>query len=1099
MAMMRGLLTLRVLTLAALGMSALAAFAQPAPNSPPKVIHATDFLKLTSLETTFSLRYGHVAPDSVIADLNGRRLRAGIDYWFDAKAGRMHLIRRADLGDSLVVSYQFDATQDQPKSSPSAGLGAEFALPHFDAGGAYGGNEPLRFDAAMPASLNGLNFGLSKQDGADDASLLSEAVPGQTNSAPGGPTSASGDSQSSSVLDTTGSADLPKPSEASSAAVAPAASVTAAEGDAASSASALEGEDLKFQPQSFGLSWSDSMVSTGTTHFEQLNDEMSRAVGLRKQRLQAAWQGDGESVDFQGMNLAQSNGAALRQFDLDMEGKYTLKYGQSSVDSQFNGFYDLSNDEQQQWADQTGLSKRWLNFSGPLGPLKLNADQQQWADPTGGAHYADYTLQAARASFMHAESSFSGGFDMFGALTDGDVDHFLEPLGKLYDPNYSPSDQDRFAFEGGLGITRSGDRLDLSQGALKLSALTVKLNGQTDGALYDTLQMADGPLSASYVRTEVGTNFSELGTTLNLEQSRLGQMQGLDHSDLNVNFASKGKALGLEVMQAATPTGNASRTAFVLRDPKMELDLSSRHVDAGFTDVASVPDPEQGLLAGLIGFDEQQGGLKWQPTSKLHIDALFANATGPDSTAQQERDADVTWNPDKNTHFAYRHTGHDESSPLGPIDVQLLDHMEVQHAFGKMGTIAYVSDRTTASGSQNTTVGADQTDLDYQVKVGPRTSLQTDQYGLVVDDGSSLSDFSETISQQLTSKTGVTYTVDSIHNEGTAGLPADETQSTFGGWYEFVKGVKLQYGGPKNVLQNDAMNSTSDVGVSQGAVGAVQMGADYNTSGVAGQPAQESGRFGLSTVKPLHLGKLTDFNFTVNSDTQRQTGQWSRNNQQISFSGKWGTSAFGADYRSVLDPTTLDLAIDRSVHFSTDPSQTSKLRANFSYKVRSLPGDQEAMVRNYSLTARPLPKLEVTNSVVTNPELNRPGALFGTVTQSTKVDEWKLAYKQTGDVTVSGTYDESVYLGTQLSRLAGLTLTLNQAKASPISVFCGAEAMDTAQGRRAYSRFMLRYDPKPGPNSQLSLFLGNVNYLHEIPGNAVISGFTGQIRFTWTF
>ena len=157
------------------------------------------------------------------------------------------------------------------------------------------------------------------------------------------------------------------------------------------------------------------------------------------------------------------------------------------------------------------------------------------------------------------------------------------------------------------------------------------------------------------------------------------------------------------------------------------------------------------------------------------------------------------------------------------------------------------------------------------------------------------------------------------------------------------------------------------------------------------------------------------------------------------------------------------------------------------------------MIRNFSLTARPLPRMEITHELQTNPELSKPDAILGSVTQQARVNKWKLDYKKNENFTIGGSFEESMYNGNQLSRVGGLTILMNQAKGSPVSFFIGTDAMDTANGRKANARYMLRYDPKESENQRLSLFLGNISYIHAYGANYSDAGLTFRVDYSVKF
>ena len=852
------------------------------------------------------------------------------------------------------------------------------------------------------------------------------------------------------------------------------------------------------------MNWTSRSISDKFWRFDDISDadkdRLKQEAGLTRQNFDGSLKAGHGSFSYQESDVSQSDGNSIRKQSLEYKGVYSLKLGRQSVGAGFNRFQSLPDAENNAYNREAGLDHEWADFAGPIGRSKLAYDKNDIGTTNGMLRMSDFTLQSSTYAFRHHERDIAQSFSAFGNLSDADLNFATDGIGKLFNPGYQPNPGDRMGFQRGPGLDRSGSRLDLTPAKWKASFTTLRMDGVTDGALYDAMNISAPHFNASASRISVDQNFN-LGSVMDFEHNVLGNLPGLQRTDVAAHYdAPKGRSLDLQVMRAATSTGDAGRTAFVLKDPKLEVDLSQRKVDAGFTSIGAMNDPEAGWLSQLLGDSEQEAKFKSQPNGKLHIEAWLASASGgPNNDIQGAKDVSLNWNPNGKTSLEVIRTDHTHDNSLGPILNRTFDHVAFRRDFGKYGKLGFTEERLVVDGSQKTETSSRKQDLTYETTLTKNTGLALEETRTTFDDGRTETVSSETISQKLTRKSGISYTNTTYTRDG--GGTNSEHRGNLGAWLELNGGVRVEYGGGRDITDNTQNSGTKSttLNVTQGTMGAVNFGGNYNETRFDGQHTSAQGRVAVSTVKPIRIGHLTDLKFSVGSDTQADWSNYSQDNRHIAFSGKYGSSSFGYDYRSALDPASGERGIDRTFNFATDPSETSKFRANFSYKFRSLPGDQQAMIRNFSITARPVPKMEITHQLMTNPELSKPDAVLGSITQQARVNKWKLDYKKSENFTVGGSFEESMYQGNQLSRVAGLTVMLNQTKGSPISFFIGSEAMDTSNGRRAFARYMLRYDPKESENQRFSFFLGNVAYQHYFGAAPSDNGLTFRMDYTFKF
>jgi hypothetical protein len=220
--------------------------------------------------------------------------------------------------------------------------------------------------------------------------------------------------------------------------------------------------------------------------------------------------------------------------------------------------------------------------------------------------------------------------------------------------------------------------------------------------------------------------------------------------------------------------------------------------------------------------------------------------------------------------------------------------------------------------------------------------------------------------------------------------------------------------------------------------------------------------------------------FVFGLDTAADQTKWLRENRQFGIGGKLGANTFGFDYKGQMHQSGYR-AIDRTYRLQTDPSGKNWFRANVMYKVRTLPWNEQVMIRDYNVTARLTGNTELTHQLQTNPEVFKGDALLGSVTQAAKSSKWKLDLKSSANLTVGAVWEELVNeQAGHLARTGGISLKMFEKGGSPLTLYYGVEQARRPDFKRTTHRYHMQFDQKAGPNQVLSLFLGNVSYEHSI-------------------
>jgi hypothetical protein len=609
-------------------------------------------------------------------------------------------------------------------------------------------------------------------------------------------------------------------------------------------------------------------------------------------------------------------------------------------------------------------------------------------------------------------------------------------------------------------------------------------------------------IQLAYKKQDLGSQFTELTSLMGFEQRQLGTLFGTSKADISAGFDFSGKKLNVTNMGADSATGSAKRTSVAFKDKNIDFQGNQRSVATGFTGSGQLADSESALLASMVGYRERDAKLKWQIAPSLKVESLLQESETVQGTSPSKfHQFEIQWDPNRSTSFDYYHVDQSNHTQLATLFAAAIERMSLTKDLGKYGriTLRHESDSFDKSVTQLTDFKREY--IAYETRLDKRTSFKTEETRTEFGNGGKEDVNANTISTTLTKRLGVSVTEMQVGRSGN-----DQTTETnvahrnYGFWYDFGNGLTLSYGYARQLADADQGTQTSTVtlgttkdpttpdkigGVGTGGAGDVNVTAGYGANEWdSNHRTQSFSNIALSSKKAIRVGPFSDVQFNVALDSAADYAQWLKEDRTFAISGKFASNLIGYDYRSQLDASGYR-AIDRTYKVETDPSEKKPFKASVFYKVRTLPWDQQVMIRNYSFTARPMRNLSVTNQLSTNPEVAQPNTLLGSVAQATRSNKWMVDYKENPNLTFGGSCEELINdQAKTTTRTGGLTATLFERTGSPFKLFYGLEQSDQVALHRTTQRYSVQYDQKAGPNQNWSFFLGNVNY-----AGSVASGF----------
>lgn len=1139
----RGMVTLiaLALTTAALAQApppdAITGNASPAPASPP--VRAYQQFPIKAGSTVFQLRFPHVYFESETVTLNGQPLRRNVDYTINYGGGSLSLIIGASPGQVLAVTYQHDSPLQFASGLPPvlgpitptqmAGFGSELSgVSHLDFGhNLLGGGSQMSLGFVKASGavlfagngganpLNGLFENPQSGPGRTDSRFIVESVTSKLwkgnfqfnyqdisqDFGNFGSAKSAGFSDSD-IAQLQKEAGLKKIGFAMSDINFGSTKISDSFQKVSDGSGSIDWKSFALESGGLKLSYDSHRVAPGFARFGDLGmangDQLMKEAGLSFQNVGGSYTTKGTAVSFSSNQVSDQFGQRLSKTDLNYaHGGFKLDIGEKSISPYFSDLAALSDADQKEWANQLGVSRRWLSLqAAPLqkGADPIAVDALQLKTQTGSFQSESFSGGIKNWSLVAMDNKVGAGFGLGGLLPDADLDKTVQSIAKLYSSTPIPTGPgDRAAFLSGPGIERTGFRL-LGQPFKDwhIDAEAVKLKGATDGASLASIAINSKNLDLNVKQEHMGANFVEATQLLSFEQQRLGNMPGVDKTDASLSLRMAGaKKLTATYMDSGNPTGKAQRTSIDYSDKKIDVSYTNRDVDPGMSVVGGMPDPEGGLLSQLTGFKDQVWNVKWTPNSKLNLMALWENQHD-DASDQSGYDhvINLTWNPNKTTSLLYTYNDSRSSNPLDVLFQNRLSLLQFTKDFGKYGKLQYIhsdQDVTDLNGAPAPVTAGPQAPpinpalpqgessqdyISYQTNLDKNTSLKTEESQTRYSNGTQQDMSVNTVSHALTKHFGISYS-----NLNIDGLGNDQHRNNYGFWLDLSKGVRFSYGFVREITPFGGYSTGTTIGATSGVVGPFQVqSGSYN---VNDQIDQTTSNFALKSSKPFQLGIIKDLNFNLGYTEANQPGTFMQSNRLFNVSGKIGSNTFMAEYKSQLDFNG-QMGIDRFISFQTDQNPKKWIVAGIKIKQRDTPEYGKVMIRDYNVTIRPLKNLEISNQLLTNPEEQfRPDVLLGSVTSPWRSNKYKLSYHSSASTTIGATWEEQINDYNHDSyRTAGLDVELFKNSGSPLTLWYGMEQGNGSTHESA-SRYYLKFFQRPGPNQSLNIFVGNISWAYN--------------------
>jgi hypothetical protein len=872
--------------------------------------------------------------------------------------------------------------------------------------------------------------------------------------------------------------------------------------------------DLSLNNGPFSLRYSGQRVSEGFLMFgaipESDRDSVTRSVGIDLESIAAQYKTKQGMVGLTSELTTDSNRQRVSKEDLSLNfAPLKMDMGTQEVGMLFTQFSALPADQQQTMASQAGTDKKWLSMeTAPIGktgqPLKLNA--VSLTNSLGSYGAADLTASGKGWSLQAADRKNQNSFAFQPELDDKQVGEDVQTVSKMYAPTEAAaSDIDKSMYMFG-DLDRYGFRFTAQPWkASNFDVEDVTLKGATDRAYIESVSGNLKNVDFTLHHTHIGSNFFEDNELMDFEQQKLGMDLGVDRTEAtgNLKLTSSAK-LAFNMANTNTQQGAALRNSFDYSDKRIDVSYSNQKVAPGFGTVpvyqtlTGLTDPDQGTLAMLNGFRDQIIQGRWQPSSRLSIQGQWEDQHN-DSTGQEGYDhvINASWAPNKSTQVTYNYLDSQASNPFDVLYDNRMSLLMLTKDFGKDGKLQYaheqmgltdpnqdgpppvVGQQAPPPNNPNVPQGESSEDaLTYTANIDKKTQIQTQNSMMRFGDGTREDMSANTISREITPHFGLSYTETNLSKTGGS---LDESNK-YGFWLDIFKGMRFSYGFARDLNELTTPNSdNTTIGVTPGDAGPIHVDTvNYGVNSWDNLHNQVSSNYAVHNTIPFKLGVLTDLKFNVNVATSSDYSVYSQKNDLFNFGGKIGPNTFLVQYKSQFDQNNV-LATDRYASFQTDQNPKKWIEASLKVKERDSVETGKVLIRDYSVTLRPIRNLVISDHLLTNPEvIFRPDVVLGSITSPWRINQYKLDYQTSKSTTIGATYEDRINDSNQAYfRTAGFDVELFKNTGSPLTLWYGMERGGGAGiPNESAERFYLKYFQQPGPDQLFNIFVGNISYAY---------------------
>ncbi len=870
----------------------------------------------------------------------------------------------------------------------------------------------------------------------------------------------------------------------------------------------IERRGFDFKAGAASFSWSSRWVDPQFTRFKDLNDadaqQWAKEKGITRDNMGAALALKDGLLKYDDKSIRDAGGE-IHQQNLSLDTKVAkLSHYDQTIGTGFTRFGDLAEGERGQWQKETGFHRSGFR----LQLLDFMRRKDVWNT------FAEDRVETSGGDFVRRNLMFNGlgwglrwtstqadaGFSGLGNLRPDEQDAAIHEIHQSYqsdDNAIGPKDKEFLVRQAGLTRDYRGFSLDQKFGKLAFDMYSI--DGKNGGIDRKRFGLSTKTISFNYLDQSIDAGFSRIGDLLESERKFYANETGLSRHEWSLGLAlGKNGTISVRDLALGGEGGGFTRRTIGFKGGNYELLANFRNVDNGFTRAADLADPETGLLSELRGFKQFDFSGKIKLLKNLSAELFQFGASNPDMAIERgQTKFFINWAPDKNTGFTHLNDRLKADSPIASLSDYQHEKTTLNRDFGKIGKLASFTERESSGGT--TATGVDKQTQYWKYEGSPFGGLGLVSEHLVMDDSAGNKEHTDVngISGNITKRLNLSVTEKTIDRDDKR---ADEVHRIYGVGYDLGKGTKFQWSYTRMLNSQGLGKATQNWSISQTTFRNLELSGGYVEDRSDATNTKATGQFGLKNTKPFRFGPLKNATFAFGYQSLAEATVWKTENKTGSFSADWGTSKLAWSYGGAMTPSGFR-AVDRTFNYTTNPDPKQTFHANVLYKIRTLPGDIQQIIRTYHLDYKMGNFLTLTHDLSANPEKAQQNVPFGTIINPTGTSNWALGMRLDKRNEIVGSYLTN-YDDTkgQVARKGGLTLNMKNPKGLDLwSVGYGLESSNIYGNSTIGHTVSLRYSYTVNPQNALSFSIADTQYQHAVPNDRDRNWTVGSVDYTLRF
>ncbi|MFN8138845.1 MAG: hypothetical protein U0R49_03490 [Fimbriimonadales bacterium] len=857
----------------------------------------------------------------------------------------------------------------------------------------------------------------------------------------------------------------------------------------------------------FDAYFSSRTIDKDFTRFRDIaegdRDQLSKEKGIDRQTMGGAMRfAQGMSLKFDQTKIGDANGDLVFKSLQYASPFLNIGYLDQSFGNGFGRARDLVENEREIWARQRGFERKDFTVSTPekfKGPA-LSFSTREVADRNKDFSSSAFSVSHAGHAFEYWNRESEKGFGRLGDLPPGEIDSMIVQTLKAYDPNagLNPNDRGAFPRQGGLnreffrytGTPAKGwgirfDQTSISEGTNGIDRTTLSLNSSL--------------FNFNYRGMDYDAQFGRAGDLMEMERNLFGQQIGFKRSDWSFDTKlGKTGSMAFSNLDVDSAQGGANRFTGQYISPQAEIRAAFRSVDSTFSRAGSVVDPEAAVFGALVGYNQHDVSFKLNSIKNLKFEGLVY---GSDNKSRGEgRDRDriaMSYDFNKKTNLSVTSDRQHFDGRNGAIYHNDFLSTQLFQDLGKYGKLTLRNETEEILGSSADRPSRDTQYLKYESQISKSLGIGTEQARTQFADGGFENVQIYKADWKVTPKLTITGSDILIDRDGTK---PDMNTYAYGFSYDFGNNLKIGYTHWRELNSVGLGKRNIRWDVSNGDYYGFDFGGFYDEKRIDNTRTTSLGNFHIANKKPFDFGPLSGIMVKLGLDAQSDNQVIQKENKLADFSAKLFGAEIGASYAHVILAGE-HIGADRIFRVNLDPTGKKPFQAKMQYKVRTLPGDKNFVIRNYDLGYKIANNVSLTHQATTLPEQANGGVPLGSQLLPTGTTNWQLDYKANKGTGVQFAFSELFnWQQRTLARKLEAGISLFADSGSPLRLKYGIENAEPAPGqRRTRTVYEISFDQRPGPNQVLSFAIGTVNWSDLLPTTGPATNITLRVDYQLKF